>query len=128
MEKRTRIFSGRAETAPVFCGRELCHWLTAQARSSGLSWRALLHGADIETTRGYRIMRGTVCPTRDEALRLAIALRQGQLNARLILKLACCQPLAPQIRRDAAILICLEKRMSLPETREFLEAHQLHTV
>jgi hypothetical protein len=70
----------------------------------------------------YQVLDGTRTPSRDALLRFAITLRLELPEAQRLLTRAGKSLLYPKVRRDAAIIACVAKRLSLCETDEFLES------
>ncbi len=71
----------------------------------------------------YQILNGGRMPGRDVVLRIALALRADLDETQRLLTLAEKGALYPKIRRDAAILCCIESRKSLEYTNLFLKEH-----
>ncbi|MGN0247493.1 MAG: helix-turn-helix domain-containing protein [Lachnospiraceae bacterium] len=81
----------------------------------------LMREAFISKTYLYQVLNGERLPGRDIVLRIAYALKLSVEETQRLLTLAGKGVLYPKIRRDAAILFCLQKKMSLDETNAFLE-------
>ena len=62
-------------------------------------------------------------PGRDVVIRICLALKVEVDEAQRLLMLAEKGCLYPKVRRDAAILCCLEEKKSLEDTNQFLEEH-----
>lgn len=71
----------------------------------------------------YQILNGERMPGRDVVLRICFALKTEVDEAQHLLMLAEKGCLYPKIRRDAAILCCMEEKKSLEYTDQFLEEH-----
>jgi len=82
---------------------------------------ALISGACISKTYAYQFINGERLPGRDIVLRMAFALKLNIDDTQRLLTLAGKGVLYPKIRRDAGILFCLRKKMTLDETNSFLE-------
>ncbi|MBQ9360801.1 MAG: helix-turn-helix transcriptional regulator [Lachnospiraceae bacterium] len=86
----------------------------------GVSASLLIRDSFISKTYFYQFLSGERLPGRDMALRLAFSLHLSVEETQTFLTLAKCGVLYPKIRRDAAILYCLQKEMSLPDSDEYL--------
>lgn len=70
----------------------------------------------------YQIFAGERNPGRDILLRIAFAMNLTLEETQELLMMGQKGALYPKVRRDAAIICCLEQRLSLGETDEFLES------
>lgn len=71
----------------------------------------------------YQVLRGERTPGRDMVLRISLALKATVEETQKLLTLAQKGILYPKIKRDAAILCCIEAKKSLEDTNLFLEEH-----
>lgn len=71
----------------------------------------------------YQILKGKRLPGRDMILRICLAMRAETEETQKLLTLAGKGVLYPKIRRDAAILCCIEAKKSLDYTNLFLREH-----
>lgn len=71
----------------------------------------------------YQILKGERVPGRDVILRISFALRADVDETQRLLTLAEKGVLYPRVKRDAAILCCIESKKSLEYTNLFLEEH-----
>lgn len=81
----------------------------------------LMREALISKTYAYQFLNGERLPGRDIVLRISFALKLTVKETQRLLTLAGKGALYPKFRRDAAILFCIQKRMTLDETNAFLE-------
>ena len=70
----------------------------------------------------YQIFSGERNPGRDILLRIAFAMNLTLAETQELLMMGQKGALYPKVRRDAAIICCLEQRLSLDETDEFLKS------
>lgn len=70
----------------------------------------------------YQILNGTRAPGRDILIRIAFATGLNFQETQRMLAIAKRGMLYPRVRRDAAIIFCLNKRCSLQEVNELLES------
>lgn len=71
----------------------------------------------------YQVLKGERVPGRDVILRISLAMKANVEETQRMLTLAEKGVLYPKIKRDAAILCCIEARKSLEYTNLFLEEH-----
>lgn len=71
----------------------------------------------------YQIINGERLPGRDVVLRISLSLKATSDETQRLLALAGKGALYPRIRRDAAILCCIETHRSLEDTDLFLREH-----
>lgn len=81
----------------------------------------LISRACISKTYAYQFINGERLPGRDIVIRMAFALKLNIDDTQRLLTLDGKGVLYPKIRRDAGILLCLRKKMTLDETNSFLE-------
>ena len=81
--------------------------------------------SSIERTYGHQLFNGTRKPSRDKVIQLAFGFGLGVEGTQELLKIARKNPLYPRIKRDAAILYCLNHHLSVMEVQELLHDLQL---
>lgn len=86
-----------------------------------LSVTDLISRACISKTYAYQFINGERLPGRDIILRIALVMKLSVDETQRLLTLAGKSVLYPKIRRDAGILYCFKKKMTLDETNSFLE-------
>ncbi|HEX2979121.1 MAG TPA: hypothetical protein VHO48_02550 [Anaerolineaceae bacterium] len=79
--------------------------------------------AGIERTYGHQLFNGTRKPSRDKVIQLAFGLDLDLDGAQKLLKIAQKSPLYPKIKRDAAIIYCLQHGKDILDTQAVL--HEL---
>lgn len=82
---------------------------------------SLVVSACISKTYVYQFINGERLPGRDIIVRIALAIGLTLDETQRLLTLAGKSVLYPRIRRDAGILYCIRKKMSLDEANSFLE-------
>lgn len=90
-------------------------------KERNMSASSLISGACISKTYAYQFLNGERLPGRDIVLRMAFALKLNVEEAQRLLTLAGKGVLYPKIRRDAGVLFCIRKKMTLDEANSFLE-------
>lgn len=98
-----------------FCGclKQLC-----DARQ--LVPERVIMQSQIERTYGHQIFNGTRRPSREKVLQLAFGLRLTVEETQRLLRAADRSQLYPRLRRDAALIFCLQNGLTLLETQELL--------
>lgn len=81
----------------------------------------LVVGACISKTYVYQFINGERLPGRDIIVRIGLSMGLNLDETQRLLTLAGKSVLYPRIRRDAGILYCIRKKMSLDEANSFLE-------
>lgn len=86
-----------------------------------ISAPTLISTTCISKTYAYQFLNGERLPGRDIVLRISLAMGLTMDEVQRLLTLSGKSTLYPKIRRDAGILYCLKKQMTLDETNSFLE-------
>ena len=87
---------------------------------AGLSASEWMAAASISKSYGYQILRGERTPGRDILLRTALVLRLSLKETQRLLTVGGCASLYPRVRRDAAVIFALNRRMTLREAEDLL--------
>jgi hypothetical protein len=77
--------------------------------------------AGIERTYGHQLFNGTRNPSRDKVIQLAFGMQLDVDAAQKLLQIAQFSPLYPKLKRDAAILYCLEHQLDILELQSLLQ-------
>jgi len=77
--------------------------------------------ADIERTYGHQLFNGTRNPSRDKVIQLAFGMGLDVDATQKLLQIALFSPLYPKLKRDAAILYCLEHELDIQELQSLLQ-------
>lgn len=96
-------------------------FITALCQSDGLVPEQVIRRAAIDRTYGHQLFNGTRRPSRDKVLQLAFGFGLTVEGAQELLKIARKSALYPRIRRDAAILYCLNRGLDIFETQSTLQ-------
>jgi transcriptional regulator with XRE-family HTH domain len=81
--------------------------------------------AEIERTHGHKFFNGTRNPSRDKVIQLAFGLALDCAGTQKLLTLAKRGALYPKIKRDAAIIYALERKLDFTKVQELLFDLQL---
>lgn len=95
--------------------------LTRFCDDRNLSKSDLVKLSGIDRTYAYQILRGDRNPTRDKVIQFAIGMSSGLDDAQRLLRAAHHSALYPRIKRDAAIIFCLNHNLSIVETQQLLD-------
>ncbi len=79
--------------------------------------------SSIERTYGHQLFNGLRRPSRDKVIQLAFGLGLDIKDTQKLLDMAQKNRLYPRIKRDAAVLYCLDRHMDIIETQSML--HEL---
>ena len=93
------------------------HELLAQ---KNISKAEVIRRANLDRVYGYQIFNGTRTPTREKLFQLAFGFELTFQETQTILKIAGMAPLYAKIKREAAIIFCLNKKYTLDQAQEFL--------
>lgn len=97
-------------------------FLCSLCEEKGLVREHIIKRARIERTYGHQIFRGTREPSRDKVIQLAFGFPLTVEEAQKLLCIAGKSPLYPRLKRDAAILFCLNRRDSIVEVQLLLNS------
>lgn len=109
------------KNAPYMNAPPFHEYIRQKCSEMGISPEQVIKRADIERTYGHQLFRGLRTPSRDKVLQLAFGFGSGVEDTQELLKTARKSLLYPKIKRDAAILFCINRGMSVFETQVALE-------
>ncbi|MBR1629812.1 MAG: helix-turn-helix transcriptional regulator [Lachnospiraceae bacterium] len=89
-------------------------------REHGKKPAEIFRRAGIDKSYGYDILSGKRSPSRDKVLAIMFGLEQSASDTQVLLKQCGYPVLYPKHTRDAVILFCLERRISLSDCNETL--------
>ena len=96
-------------------------YITDSCKTAGLIPEQVIKHAGIERTYGHQLFNGTRNPSRDKVIQLAFGLGLDLDGTQKLLQIAGKSPLYPKIKRDAAIIFCIDKHKDLMDTQSILE-------
>lgn len=96
-------------------------YLYSLLKKQNLEIPDLIAGSCISKTYAYQFLNGERLPGRNIVLRMAFFLKLKVDETQRLLTLAGKSILYPKLHRDAAILFCLRKKMTLDEANFFLD-------
>jgi hypothetical protein len=88
----------------------------------GLVAEQVIKHAGIERTYGHQLFNGTRKPSRDKVIQLAFGFALDLDGAQRLLQVAQKSPLYPKIKRDAAIIFCINHHKDIWETQSVLDS------
>lgn len=97
-------------------------YISEFCKTKGLIPEQVILHSDIERTYGHQLFNGTRKPSRDKALQLAFGLGLDVEGAQKLLQVAQKSLLYPKIKRDAAILFCINQQKDIYETQSVLHS------
>jgi len=95
-------------------------YITNLCRTTRQVPEQVIKRAGIERTYGHQLFNGTRKPSRDKVIQLAFGLMLDVDGAQKLLQIAQKSPLYPKIKRDAAILYCINSQKNILETQSVL--------
>ena len=101
------------------------NYIKELSRKSGMIPEQVIKQSAIERTYGHQLFNGTRKPSRDKVIQLAIGFGLNLDDTQELLKVAQKSALYPRIKRDAAIIYCINNREDIYETQCILESLHL---
>ena len=127
--KKTVDFDRLCERrAQDFTDEDLIGYLAQMLKKYGVSKHEMIEKADLEKGYAYQILRGVRKPSRDKLLQIALGLGCDLSETQRLLRLGGRNELYSRVRRDAAIIFCIQKHDGLDDCQCFLEGHRLETL
>jgi hypothetical protein len=108
-----------------FVEEDFTRYLEELMETHGVSKTNLIIRANMDKGYAYQIFRGERAPSRDILLKMAIGLSATLEETKMLLQFGGKSELYPRVRRDAAILFCLEKKYSIIDTQILLSDRKL---
>mgnify|MGYP000899002902 FL=1 len=97
-------------------------YITELCQSMNYVPAQVIKNSSIERTYGHQIFNGTRNPSRDKVIQLAFGFGLNVDGTQKLLKAAQKSLLYPKIKRDAAILYCINNNIDIIETQGVLES------
>jgi len=85
----------------------------------------IIREAGIERTYGHQLFNGTRNPSRDKVLQIAFGFGLDVEETQRLLRAARKSMLYPRLKRDAAVIYCLQKKKDLAYTQQMLAQYGL---
>jgi hypothetical protein len=95
-------------------------YITGLCRSQGWIPEQIIKLSAIERSYGHQLFNGTRKPSRDKVIQLAFGLGLDLDSTQKLLQIAQKNPLYPKIKRDAAIIFCINNQKDILETQSVL--------
>jgi len=86
----------------------------------GISAKDIIKKADIERTYGHQLFSGVRTPSRDKVLQLAFGFELTYDETQKLLLIARKSALHPKVKRDAALIFALDKRLDIIAVQSML--------
>jgi hypothetical protein len=100
-------------------------YLKALCEKRGEPSERIIKRANIERSYGHQFFSGLRIPSREKLLQLAFGFELDVEETQELLKRGQKNLLYPKIKRDAVIMFCLERKMSIDDAREVLQDLEL---
>ena len=98
----------------------LPEYLDALCRQKKIMRAEIVRRAGIDRSFGFQIFQGVKNPSRDKVIQLAVGFELGYEETQVLIKIAQKAALYPRIKRDAAIIYCLNKHLSFTDVQAVL--------
>lgn len=95
-------------------------YLSDQIRKRGLQPSDVIQKTSLSKSFVYQVLAGTRVPSRDVLLQLSFLIGMDLEGTQKLLTIAQRGILYPKVRRDAAILFCLNKKFTLEQANDLL--------
>ena len=116
------------EYEDAFISAALSEYIDMLIKRSALSKSDVIKRSNLDRVYGYQIISGVRKPTREKLLQLGFGLGLDADGMQSLLKTAGMAPLYAKIKREAAILFCLNKMYDLIDTQIFLQEENLKLI
>lgn len=111
--------------ADVVREKSFSEYISKLCADSGLIPEHIIKAAQIDRTYGHQLFNGTRKPSRDKVIQLAFGFGMTLDETQRLLLAAEKSQLYPKVKRDAAIIFCLTKRLSVFEVQSLLDSLDL---
>lgn len=103
---------------------QIQYYLADLLREHNISYVEFIQQMNLERGYGYQILNGNRKPSREILIKTAILLQLNLEETQRLLKIGNRNILYPRMKRDAAAIFSIEKKLSLSEYLELLDAEQ----
>jgi hypothetical protein len=97
-------------------------YITNICKKTGKVPEQVIKNSAIERTYGHQLFNGTRKPSRDKVIQLAFGFKMVLEETQKLLQIAQKSPLYPKIKRDAAIIYCMNNHKDIFETQSVLQS------
>jgi len=104
-----------------FISTTLSAYIEALLAQKALAKADVIKRANLNRVYGYQILSGKRMPTREKLIQLGFGLLLDVEGVQDLLKTAGMAPLYAKVKREVAILFCLNKGYDLLKTQAFLQ-------
>lgn len=125
--KKSGSFAQVSETFPDVTEQPIfCHYLYEVMNQHQKLPKNVIQDSGLERSYFYHILNGQKLPSRNVIIRICLCISASLTETNQLLRLANQGVLYPRIRRDAAIIFCIENHYSMYQANELLlEYHEL---
>lgn len=100
-------------------------YISTLCKTSGLIPEQVIKQSAIERSYGHQLFNGTRKPSRDKVIQLAFGFKLNVEDTQKLLQIGQKSVLYPKIKRDAAILYCINHQKDIYDTQSMLETLEL---
>jgi transcriptional regulator with XRE-family HTH domain len=100
----------------------LSAYLSDMLKNKSLTIPQVIEKANLSRSYGYQVFNGLRNPARDILIRISFAMQLTVDETQRLLKIAQRGELYPRVKRDAAIIFCIQNKLTLYEMDDLLES------
>lgn len=101
-----------------------CDYLESLCQQKQYNKSSLIKKTTLDRTYAYQIFNGMKNPSQDKVIQIALALSLDLHDTNNLLMLSNNKCLYPKIKRDALIILCINKHYDVFKTNELLDEYQ----
>ncbi len=99
-----------------------CQYLYRLMTARNLKPKDVVTESGLERSYFYHILSGKKLPLRNVVLRISLCIGASYQETNKLLLLASQGALYPRVRRDAALIYCIEHKYTMSEANDFLKS------
>ena len=103
---------------------QIQYYLADLLHTHEVSCKDYINALNLERSYGYQLLNGRRKPTRENLIKTAIWLELNLQETQRLLKIGNREVLYPRVKRDAIAVFAIEKRLSLQEYQELIDAYE----
>ena len=103
---------------------QIQYYLADLLHTHKVSCKDYINALNLERSYGYQLLNGRRKPTRENLIKTAIWLELNLQETQRLLKIGNREVLYPRVKRDAIAVFAIEKRLSLQEYQELIDAYE----
>lgn len=108
------------ENQEQFIDINMSEYILFLIKDKSINVNNIIKKSNIESSYFYQILKGRRIPRRKKIIQLAIGMELNINESQMLLRLGDRCLLYPRVKKDAAIIYCINNKFSLIETYRFL--------